>query len=71
MLEIGLAHYLTVAAALFALGIFGIVVAMNRKDGRDGTQLIQDPELAHITRMKQEVYAFQHVEQRRGKGAAA
>ena len=30
MLEIGLAHYLTVAAVLFALGIFGIFV--NRKN---------------------------------------
>lgn len=30
MLEIGLAHYLTVAAALFALGIFGIF--LNRKN---------------------------------------
>jgi len=30
MLQIGLAHYLTVAAALFALGIFGIF--LNRKN---------------------------------------
>ena len=30
MLEIGLAHYLTVAAVLFALGIFGIF--LNRKN---------------------------------------
>ncbi len=30
MFEIGLAHYLTVAAALFALGIFGIF--LNRKN---------------------------------------
>ncbi len=30
MLEIGLAHYLTVAAVLFALGIFGIFI--NRKN---------------------------------------
>ncbi len=30
MLEIGLAHYLTVAAILFSLGIFGIFV--NRKN---------------------------------------
>ena len=30
MLEIGLSHYLTVAAVLFALGIFGIFV--NRKN---------------------------------------
>ena len=30
MLEIGLAHYLTVAAMLFALGIFGIF--LNRKN---------------------------------------
>ena len=30
MFEIGLAHYLTVAAVLFALGIFGIFV--NRKN---------------------------------------
>lgn len=30
MLEIGLAHYLTVAAILFALGIFGIF--LNRKN---------------------------------------
>jgi len=30
MLEVGLAHYLTVAAILFALGIFGIF--LNRKN---------------------------------------
>jgi len=30
MLEIGLAHYLTVAAVLFAIGIFGIF--LNRKN---------------------------------------
>ena len=30
MLEIGLSHYLTVAAVLFALGIFGIF--LNRKN---------------------------------------